>query len=268
MDEMRMDSSAGIPYSKSQHAFVMAGRKTLFLWHLTMLHMEEHEFELVLRASLTPEAKKAWEADRRQHPDETYFLGNVESDLMTVPELATGARTSFTASIWAGIPVKHSYKEWPWKGIKPIVADTPLTVERVVAFRHFDLQQNYPESLTYLLFGSGDEAHMGHYQTREPDFDEVVTLAIAPPWLPEPLLEAGVHVNLPEFPATPVYCSSPLLKEDYKVRYCGQKPAPPHPGHGAGSAAAAGGDALYPLKIDRSLWFSTKVTNTKDPCQA
>lgn len=267
MDGMRMDSSAGIPYSKSQHAFVVAGRKTLFLWHLTMLHMEEHEFEFVLRASLTPEAAKAWEADRRQHPDETYFLGNVESDLMTIPELATGERTSFTASIWAGIPVKHHYKVWPWKGIKPIVADTPVTVERVVAFRHFDLQQSYPESLTYLLFGSGDEAHMGHYQTREPDFDEVVTLAVAPPWLPAPLLEAGIHVNFPELRATPVYCSSPLLKEDYKVRYCGQKPAP-HPEDAASSAAEAASDALYPLKIDRSLWFSTKVTNTKDPCQA
>ena len=248
MHDMPMPPANGIPVTPSQHAFVMCGRKTLFLWHLTMLHMEEHEFEIVLRATLTPEAQKAWEADRKQHPDETYFLGNVEADLMTIPQIATGARTSFRASIWAGIPVKHVYKEWPWKNVKPIVADTPLTVERVVAFRHFDLQQNYPEMLTYLLYGSGDEAHMGHYQTREPDFDEVVTLAEAPPWLPKENLEAGVHVNFPEFKATPVRCSSPLLKPEYKVQYCGQQPT-------------------YPLKIDRSLWFSTKVTNAKDPCQ-
>src|SRR5437773_12288999 len=118
----RGDTSGGIPYMSSQHAFVMAGSATLFLWHLTMLHMEEHEFEFVLRASLTPEAAKKWEADRRQHPDETYFLGNVESDLMTIPELATGERTSFTASIWARTPVKHHYKVCPWKGVNPIVA--------------------------------------------------------------------------------------------------------------------------------------------------
>src|SRR3954451_10276093 len=94
------DSAATIPYTESQHAFVMLGRKTLFLWHLTMLHMEEHEFEVVLRASLTPEAKKAWQADQGKHDGLTYFLGNVETDLMAVPELATGARMSFTASIW------------------------------------------------------------------------------------------------------------------------------------------------------------------------
>ena len=104
---------------------------------------------------------------------------------------------------------------------------------------------------------------MGHYQTREPDFDEVVTLVEAPPWLPAELLEAGVHVNFPDLRATPVFCSSPLLNEDYKVRYSGQKPMPP--GHGHKSVVAP--DGLYPLKIDRSLWFSTKVTNAKDPCQ-
>jgi hypothetical protein len=257
-----MGPAGGITCEPSQHAFVMAGRKTLFLWHLTMLHMEEHEFELVLRASLTPGAEKAWEADRRQHPDETYFLGNVDTDLMTIPDLATGARTSFKGSIWAGIPVEHHYKTWPWKNVKPIVADTPVTVERVIAFRHFDLQQNYPESLTYLLFGAGDEAHLGHYQTREPDFDEVVTLAAAPKWLPAPLLEAGVHVNFPDLRATPVFCSSPLPNQRYEVRYNGQKP--PSGGHGHDAAATG----LYPLEIDRSLWFSTKVTNATDPCQA
>lgn len=251
MDHMqRGDSSNGVPYTKSQHAFVMMGRATLFLWHLTMLWMEEHEFEIVLRASLTPDAAKKWEADRKQHPDETYFLGNVETDLMTIPELATGERTTFKGSIWAGIPVKHHYKEWPWKDVKPIVADTPVTVDRVVAFRHFDLQQNYPESLTYLLFGEGSEAHMGHVQTREPDFDEAVTLSKAPEWLPQPLLQAGVHVNFPDLRATPVYCSSPFLDQNYKVRYSGQEPT------------------AYPIQVDRSLWFSTKVTNAKDPCQS
>jgi len=44
------------------------------------------------------------------------------------------------------------------------------------------------------------------------------------------------------------------------VRYNGQNPLPPTSGDAA--------DGLYPLKIDRSLWFSTKVTNATDPCQS
>ena len=109
---MKTDDS--IPYEPSRHAFVMAGKKTCSS-ATSRCCMEEHEFEFVIRASLTPEALKAWQADQRQHPDETYFLGNVESDLMTIPDLAIGARTSFKASIWAGIPIKHTYKVWPWR---------------------------------------------------------------------------------------------------------------------------------------------------------
>ena len=45
----------GITYSLDQHAFVMAGRDDAVPRVIsTMLHMEEHEFEFVLRASLTP----------------------------------------------------------------------------------------------------------------------------------------------------------------------------------------------------------------------
>ena len=247
MPGMKPDGG-GISYELGQHAFVMAGRKTLFLCHLTMLHMEEHAFEFVIRAQIEPDAQAAWEADSAQHPDETYFLGNTEKDLMAIPDLAIGARTSFQASIWAGVPIRHSYKSWPWKKIKPIVAETTVTVERVVAFRHFDIQENYPETLTYLLFGAGEEAHLSHFQVREPDFDEVLTLDRAPAWLPKPLLEAGVHVNFPNLHATPVDCSSPLLNPLYEVQYCGQP-------------------ATYKLRIKRSLWFSTKVTNATDPCQ-
>jgi hypothetical protein len=258
--------SVWIPYELDQHAFVMVGQKTLFLWHLTMLWMEMHEYEVVLRASVTPEARETWEKDARVHSAQTYFLGNLKDDPMAIPDLATGARRSFRASIWAGIPFEHRYPHWPWDGIEPLVADTPVTVERVVAFRHFDLQQNYPESLTYLLFGADKEAHLGHCQTREPDFDEVITLEEAPSWLPPQLLEAGVHVNFPDLPATPVHCCPPLLDEEYMVRYCGQNPKQSTSHHHT-AASSAGGAGLYPLKIGRSLWFSTKVTNVKDPCQ-
>jgi hypothetical protein len=50
-------------------------------------------------------------------------------------------------------------------------------------------------------------------------------------------------------PATPVYCSTPLLQPTYQVQY-------------AGNATPT-----YEISIDRSLWFSTKVTNDVDPCQ-
>lgn len=249
MPPMPPDSTTMNP--PDRHAYVMAGTKTLFLCHLTMLWMEEHMYQVVLRARLPDYAMDQYVWDSKTHPEETYFLGNDAHDLLAVPELQTGARQSFLGSVWRGIPDKPHYDEWPWKDVEPIIANVPVTVERVVYYRHFDFNLGYPSTLTYVLFGSGSEAHLYHYQTREPDFDQVVSLSEAPLWLSPVILEAGVHVNVPSLPnapsGKPVYCSNPLTQSKYSVQY-------------------AGSQATYVIAVGRCLWFSTKITNHHDPC--
>ena len=225
----------------------MTGLNTLFLCHLTMLHMEEHKYEVVLGAALEEDVMGRYVADSREHPGATYFLGNSERDPLTMPALKTGRRVGFLGDVYRGIPEKPHYHEWPWKGEQPLLANVEVTVERVVAYRHFDLNLEYPRSLTYLLFGAGLEAALYHYQTREPDFDHVVALTEAPSWLPSEQLEAGIHVNFPALRSTPPYCESPLRERTYDVQYEGVDPP-------------------RKISIARSVWFSTKITNVDDPC--
>lgn len=266
MDNMKMPMTDSMPAMKGmpsmgekpsivntpdQHAFVMAGVETLFLCHLTMLHMENHMYELVLQASLPLYAQVEYLKDLARHPTATYFLGNSHEDLMTIPEIHIGSRVSFIANVWRGIPEKKHYEVWPWKHDKEdqILFNVPVRIERVVRIRHFNFVQEYPESMTYFLFGSGTEAHLYHYQTHEPDFDQVVTLAEAPSFVPPPQLQSGVLINIPDMPANKIPCSDPLTKKEYLVEYEGIKSL-----------------GLHQIKIDRSLWFSTKITNTKNPC--
>ncbi|HLI94470.1 MAG TPA: hypothetical protein VKT72_00100 [Candidatus Baltobacteraceae bacterium] len=255
MDTMHMTHAevagkeGGIPVEKEQHAFVMLGQKTLFLAHLTMFHMEEHMFQVVLRASLPDEAMKTFRKDQQAHPNETYFLGNTTTDEFTVPSIKNG-RTSFTADVWRGIPYKKHYDYWPWRDERPILSQVTVTIDRIVYYRHFDFNLNYPQSLTYFLFGDGDEAHMNHYQVKEPDFDHTVSLRKAPDWLPPEDLQAGVHVNFPDLRKTPpVYCENPIPAGTYQVQYAGQA-------------------ELHPLEVGQTWWCSTKVVNANDPCPA
>jgi hypothetical protein len=234
------------PLDPDQHAFVMLGEKTLFLGHLTMLHMPEHMFQVVLRAKLPDDAMAKYVTDRAKHPKETYFLGNSPDDLMTMFSLHSGRR-EFVADIFRGIPYKKEYMEWPWKNESPIVHNVKTTIEREVYYRQFDFNLQYPETLTYVVFGAGSEAHLMHYQVKEPDFDHMLSLAETPEWLPQEALEAGVHINFPTLRATPVYCSSPFRSAEYQVQYSGQP----------------GG---YPVEIGTEYWFSTKVTNSGNPC--
>lgn len=240
---------AQIEAHPEQHAFIMAGTNTLFLCHVTMFMMEEHSYQLILRAGLPDYAMQRYRDDRAEYPDETYFLGNVEQDLWTVPELQTRSRTSFIADIYRGIPERDVYLYWPWKFETPLVKSVPVTVEQVVFCRHFDCGMEYPPSLTYVLFGAGDEAHLSYYATKAPDFDQVASLTEAPAWLPPPNLAAGAQINFPELPQHPCPCASPLeAGKTYAVQYQGQ-------------------EALYPVEIAQSLWFSTKITNPQNPCR-
>lgn len=255
MDTMNMPKSHGTrafgvpPGTPSQHAFIMLGKKTLFLVHMTMFHMEEHMYQMVLRSSLPDDAMKKYVEDRREHPDDAYFLGNVPTELFTVPRVASGRLETFEADIWRGIPFKKHYDEWPWNGVPPFISRVPVAIDRVVYFRHFDFNLNYPKSLTYILFGADGEAHMNHYQVKEPDFDQVVSLKSAPDWIPVEDLEAGIDVDFPEMRKTPpVYCTNPIPPGTYTVECAGQ-------------ATNTG-----KIEVGNSWWCSTKVVNMDDPC--
>lgn len=263
--------SAGAPKvvfdPPDQHAFVMTGTRTLFLCHLTMLHMEPHMYQAVLRARLPEYALQRYQADSAAHPDATYFLGNRSDDLMSMPDLATGAREEFLGTIWRGIPDRPVSEGWPWAGHDDlIVVDRVVTtIERVVHFRHFDFQLGYPETLTYFMFGRGDEAHLYHYQVKTPDFDSVVSLTEPPDWLSPRLLEAGVPVNFPGLPNTPagggpIYCNHPIKPGPHRVQMGGPRPDTEDPNEPGPITRG------FTIHVGRTLWFNTKVTNLNDPC--
>lgn len=241
-----------------RHAFVMTGSDTLFLCHLTQLHTECHMYQIVLRVRLPEYAMRIYLEEQKRHPGSTYFLANVDDDLFNLPDLQTQARTSFIGEFWQDIPDKPVYEYWPWRDETPVLANIDVQIERVVHYRHFDFNLNYPDSLTYFMFGAGSEAHLYHYQTKEPDFDQVISLSKAPHWLPARQLEAGIHVNIPALPYrpkdAPVYCENPLVEHSYVVQYNG--------------LSKLNGKELprYKINIGRNLWCSTKVTNTNNPC--
>jgi hypothetical protein len=232
-----------------QHAFIMLGEKALFLCHMTMFDMEEHCYQLILRATLPDETMKLYLAGLNQSPRTTYFLGNSNSDLLTVADLASGARRGFLADLFRGVPDRPKSDGWPWDG-RPqflVAANVEVTVDRVVYHRHFDMGLEHPKKLTYVLFGEGDEAHLNHFQTKEPDFDHVLSLSGRPDWLPKRKLEASVHVTFPSLASSPLHCRDPLDPGVHDVQYQGQ-------------------GATLKLGVRESWWFSTAIVNSKDPC--
>lgn len=241
-----------------QHAFVMAGGEDLFLCHMPMVDIPCHMYQLVLRVSLPHDDMETYRnALDKQDETGVLYLANSERDRMAIVELANGSRTSFAAMVWDHAYVHPGDKAKPWETpgevlITPLIDETTVTVEQVVYFRTIDLNLNRPETLTYVLFGRGSEAHLHHYMVKEPEFDQVVTLREAPAWLSEPELEAGIHVNFPHLPTdrhqpvrtNPLQTGTPLA-----VRRNGIGPS------------ATDGPGRLTVTVGRNLWFNTSIAN-------
>lgn len=253
-DPMQMDPK------DRRHAFIMVGNETLFLVHMTMFHMEEHCYQIILRARLPPEAMKQFRSWRAAKPEQTYFLANLTESAMDVPQLASGQLTSFMAEIFEGIPdrsppdgPKGIYSVWPWTQA-PVIKRVKVTVERVVYFRHFDFSFEYPPNLTYVLFGAGKEAHMQSYQTKEPDYDHILSLNSAPAWLPGDKLESAVTVNFPKLPSRPLRHTNPITRKKYDVEY-----------QGFWEYLGYRFTKLHPIELGPTWWFSLSPLNLVPP---
>jgi hypothetical protein len=244
------------------HAFILLGKERLFASHLTQLFCEVHRYQFVIEVALPERLRSALIKDREAHPGHSYFLantlkdpkvGNTCDDPMTLPELAGRLRTSFVGNVFRGIPTQDEYNDWPWIGQPPVLGNIPVSVERIVHFRPFSDTMNYPDTLTYLLFGAGNEAHMVHCQTKSPDYDHMASLQAAPSWLANDMLAAGVVIDLPDVPrhgaGEVVRCGKPFENgATVQVRYRSAGPR-------------------RPVTIDHTYWFCTRVCNKSDPCK-
>ncbi len=239
-----------------RHAFVLVGDKTLFIVHMTQHWYEEHRYQFILEVMLPPEETARYQADRKNHPEQSYFLANLPRDVFTLPSLQAGERREFRCEIFRGIPAASGsrYTAWPWDENFPrFIQEVVVTARRTVHYRPFSDRMHHPTTLTYLLFGVGDEAHMTNWQTKEPDFDHVVSLQAAPSWLPPDQLKAGVIVDIPgQETSTALWplarCKNPWPNEvDQYVRYRGEE------------------DERL-IKIGKTAWFSLKIVNSANPC--
>lgn len=238
-----MSTSTSLNFdTPEQHGFVMMGADTLFLDHLAMFDMANHRYQFIVRAILPNYAMSQYVTERAAHPGEVYILGNSQYDLITLPEIHTAKRTSFVADIFRGLPKDPNTTT-------PLIHNVSVSIDRVVYLRAFDYILEYPSFQTYVLYGQGKEAHLSHFMTREPDYQQCVDLAEVPKWLPPLNLESAVTINFPTLPYIgKTHCQNPLTAPSYPVTLQGQ--------------ASAG----LSVSIGASYYFDTSALNTNDPC--
>ena len=200
-----------------QHAMTLVGHKTVFAVHMTQFYMEEHKYQLIFEVRFPPEIAASLDTHRRRHPKDWFVLSNDETDLFTIPQIASGRKASYKAKIFQGLPdFDHKAEEnphfYPWSTdrVLPLLADFTVEVGRIVTYRPFVHHNSLQDCASYLLWGRGEEAHMtnlqnGHLNSDRfealsfgPDFDHVLSLRGRPEGLDDAQLEAGIAVSVPK----------------------------------------------------------------------
>lgn len=226
------------------HGMFMLGTTTLYLCHMPMFAKQDHRYQVTLQAHLDPASMASYVDDKAKNPTAAYNLINLDSNQFTLPEVATGAVASFTATIYRGYSNDQGGTPGP-----AIVDNATVTVDRVVYFRAFDENVPRPGNLTYLLFGDGQQAHLDHYIAADPDFQHLLTLPAVPNWLSTTQLQAGVAISIVGKASTPIGCT-PLAPGTYPVLF-----------QGLPTAAVS-------VSLGSTFWYSTgNMLNATDPCQ-
>jgi hypothetical protein len=245
MDDMPQtpdrDRPSPISDAPDQHGFVMMGTETLFLDHLAMFPMVNHRYQAILRVTVPPYAMAQYVSDRTANPSIVYILGNSQFDLMTLPAIHTRERTSFVADIFRCAPQDPNTTP-------PLLHNVRVEIVQVIVCRPFDNLFDYPPMLTYILYGAGNEAHLSHYMSREPDFQHCLDLKSTPDWLSPLNLESGVTINFPALKRGELPCANPFTQSSYSVLRGGQ---------------ASGGGLV---QIGNTYWFDTLALNATNPC--
>lgn len=191
------------PDTPDLHGFVTVGDKALYLCHLPMFYVENHCYQVILRAELAPEDHQTYLRVQAENPQSAIILGNHTEH--TLRELVE--QGGFLADAFVGMPTENS---------EPFM--TPMVrITRVLRFVHFDPKAVYPSHLTYFLFGTDGEAHISHHITKAPNFQQIVSLAAVPSGVTPSELERMLSIRLPDVPEGGPIEHDPLTESRYRA---------------------------------------------------
>ncbi|NUT98795.1 MAG: hypothetical protein HOY78_43015 [Saccharothrix sp.] len=225
--------TAAVPVD--QHGFVLTGKDTVYGSHLAMFNMAQHRYHVVIEVTLPQIAKDAYTAAFGKDP---IIVVNPKGKEMLLHDMLGPA--GFPAELWA-LPGNS------FENAKVLAKDFTAKAAKKLYDRAFDDNEAYPAKPRYLLFGSGGQAHISHYMTKQHDYQLLAELAAVPTGVTAAQLAAGLLVDLTG------------VTENHKPT---SDPLEPHRNTELAATAVGPGTQLK-LKIGPTRWFDTKELNHK-----
>ncbi|KUL46070.1 hypothetical protein ADL22_11220 [Streptomyces sp. NRRL F-4489] len=156
------------------HRFLILGKKKLFFYHLALYkETSGHNYQAVLTLDIKDGGalQKKYLEDRAQHEDKQVYYALRCPHHFELPELQQGKK--FKVHLERVVVKSDGSRDF--QQMTDTETEVECTPADVLSFRKLG-GLDYPEYLTYLLFGEGDEIHLAHQLAKHPNWDEAVTV--------------------------------------------------------------------------------------------
>ncbi len=162
---------------KHYHGFVTGGSsgEQLYMTHTPIFSDERHHFQIILEGQFAEQRHiEAYNSLRQSNYGQGLF--QVFFDHLALVDIRTGKVKELVTEPERGARI---YPEGVPTVIPELLGAT-IIITNVLHFRTFDPDVEYPEYLTYLMYGNDTDVFMDHFISRAPNFHSVARLATVP----------------------------------------------------------------------------------------
>jgi hypothetical protein len=152
----------------SSHGFLIMGSEKLFSCHLPMFFMPNHSFQVILEIELGGNDIETYHKTRKENPGKPLIIMN--NTKMLLEDLVNSGSYK-AAGYFAnenGDPIGN-----------PFIESTTVTVKRKLLFESLNPNAEYPEKLTYYLYGTNSEFHLSHLLSKAPNFEQELDVTLS-----------------------------------------------------------------------------------------
>lgn len=180
---------------KHFHGFVTGGRSgdRLYMSHTPVIADERHHFQIILRCSFEDSAHK----DIYDQLRATAFgAGKVQTfhDHLALEDIGSGAIKRLPECNL----IYHPPEAPNGTDIVGLETKVPVRIDKVLHFHQFAPDAEYPDGLTYIMYGDADDIFIDHHIIGAPSFHSVAKLKKRPAFWTDERIGGTIGFKIPE----------------------------------------------------------------------
>lgn len=196
----RGEHGHGGDHLKHFHGFVTGGRSAqrMYMTHTPVLADERHHYQIILQCSL-PDLKHAEAYEKiRTSP---YGDGKVQlfHNNFALADIGSGKAKDFPQAEFRYYP--NDPEGVAGETLIPgLEENIPVRIDKVLHFHQFNTDADYPEALTYVMYGDAEDTFIDHYIDRAPSFHSVARLKQRPSFFADDYKGEVLRLSVPSKP--------------------------------------------------------------------